>query len=155
MGEPVHKFGHLIGFASHDIAVGEHVHSHNCTFGDHPDTTAYGQGLAAAQAAVPQVAPRTFDGYQRADGQVGTRNMFALIATVNCSASVIRKAAEIISSSDMLDAYPNVDGVVVLAHGGGCGMDAVGLGAQVLERVLWGYATPPECRGSGVRRVWL
>ncbi|MEJ6510035.1 MAG: altronate dehydratase family protein [Octadecabacter sp.] len=143
-GDPIHKFGHVIGLATHDIAVGEHVHSHNCGFGDHPDATAYGQGLAVAQGSIPQVSPRTFDGYLRASGQVGTRNIIALIATVNCSATVIRKAAEVITSSGMLDAYPNVDGVVALAHGSGCGMDADGLGAQVLERVLWGYAAHPN-----------
>ena len=143
-GAPIHKFGHVIGYATADIARGEHVHSQNCGFGAHPDSTSYGQRLGAARVAIPQVEPRTFDGYARADGQVGTRNMIALIATVNCSATVIRKAADVIMSSGMLDAYPNVDGVVALAHGGGCGMDAAGLGAQVLERVLWGYATHPN-----------
>lgn len=29
-GEPVRKYGVTIGFASADIAVGEHVHVHNC-----------------------------------------------------------------------------------------------------------------------------
>ncbi|KIN62903.1 Uronate isomerase [Sulfitobacter noctilucicola] len=143
-GDPIRKLGHVIGFATADIALGEHVHTHNCGFGAHPESTRYGQHLEAARAAVPLVEPRTFDGYLRKGGHVGTRNMIALIATVNCSATVIRKAADVIGASGMLDAFPNVDGVVALAHGGGCGMDADGLGAQVLERVLWGYATHPN-----------
>lgn len=143
-GDPLFKFGHIIGHATQDIAVGEHVHSHNCGFGDHDDTDTYGQSLVAARAAIPQVAPRQFKGYARTDGQVGTRNMIALIATVNCSATVIRRAADTLAQSGILNAYPNVDGVVALAHGSGCGMDAEGLGAQVLERTLWGYATHPN-----------
>lgn len=143
-GDPLFKFGHIIGHATQDIARGEHVHTHNCGFGDHENTDTYGQSIAAARAAIPKVTPRTFDGYARADGQVGTRNMIALIATVNCSATVIRRAADTLARSGVLDTYPNVDGVVALAHGSGCGMDADGLGAQVLERTLWGYATHPN-----------
>ena len=143
-GDPVFKFGYLIGYASVDILLGEHVHTHNCAFGAHPNSALSGQHFAAAVAAVPKVTPRTFDGYARTNGQVGTRNMIALIATVNCSATVIQKAADMIVASSMLDDFPNVDGVVALSHASGCGMDASGLGAQILERVLWGYATHPN-----------
>ena len=143
-GAAIYKFGHIIGFASQDILVGEHVHSHNCAFGAHAESARHGLHLDAAQSAIPTVAPRLFDGYARADGQVGTRNMIALIATVNCSATVIRKAADVVASSGLLDAYPNIDGIVALSHGSGCGMDSSGPGAQVLERVLWGYATHPN-----------
>ena len=144
VGTPVFKFGHVIGYATQDIALGEHVHTHNCSFGDHPKSRDLGRVLMAARAAVPKVAPRTFDGFVRADGQVGTRNMIALIATVNCSATVIRRAADVVTQSGVLDQYPNVDGVIALAHSSGCGMDADGMGAQVLERTLWGYATHPN-----------
>lgn len=143
-GDAVFKFGYLIGYATDDIAMGEHVHSHNCAFGDHDTDLPFGAALETAKAAVPHVSPRTFDGYLRDDGQVGTRNMIALIATVNCSATVIRKAAEQITATGLLDAYPNVDGVVALGHGTGCGMATDGLGMEYLERVLWGYATHPN-----------
>jgi altronate hydrolase len=45
---------------------------------------------------------------------------------------------------DELAAYPNVDGVVALTHGGGCGIDPVGEGAVVLRRTLAGYAKHPN-----------
>jgi altronate hydrolase len=70
--------------------------------------------------------------------------MVALLATVNCSATVIRHAAEQITRSGMLEAYPNVDGVVAFAHGSGCGMAASGPGWDNLQRVLWGHATHPN-----------
>ncbi len=143
-GAAVHKFGQLIGFATENISAGDHVHVHNLTFGDHGKAGDIGRNLASAQASVPTVAPRTFDGYLRDDGRVGTRNMVALLATVNCSATVIRHAAEQITRSGMLEAYPNVDGVVAFAHGSGCGMDASGPGWDNLQRVLWGHATHPN-----------
>lgn len=135
------KFGQHIGLATSDIRIGEHVHTHNCAFSDHDQTYEIGTELSRAEAAVPKVEPATFLGYARADGQVGTRNYIALVATVNCSASVIRKAAAEIEMSGMLDSYTNVDGVVALAHGTGCGMADEGPGFDMLDRVLWGHAT--------------
>ena len=63
---------------------------------------------------------------------------------MNCSATVIRRAAEQVSASGVLDDYPNVDGVVAFAHGTGCGMAADGPGFDNLQRVLWGHATHPN-----------
>ena len=143
-GEPVVKFGQVIGAATQAIAAGAHVHTHNCAFSDHSRDYAIGADLAAARAAIPAEAPRTFMGYRRADGGVGTRNHVALCATVNCSATVIRKAAEELTREGALDACPNVDGISAFAHGTGCGMAASGRGADYLERVLWGYATHPN-----------
>ena len=99
---------------------------------------------AAARAAIPTVAPRTFMGFRREDGQIGTRNYIALCATVNCSATVIRRAAFEIENSCILADYPNVDGITAFAHGTGCGMAANGIGFDILNRVLWGHATHPN-----------
>lgn len=143
-GAAVHKFGQIIGFASGAIAAGDHVHTHNLSFGYHGETGQIGGQLAMAQAAIPSPPPRTFDGYLRANGSVGTRNMIALLATVNCSASVIRQAADQITRSGMLARYPRVDGIVALAHGTGCGMASSGPGWENLQRVLWGHATHPN-----------
>ena len=95
-------------------------------------------------AAIPKMEPRTFQGYRRKGGQVGTRNYIAVCATVNCSATVIRRAAEQVMASGILADYPNVDGVVAFAHGTGCGMAASGPGFDNLQRVLWGHATHPN-----------
>ncbi|SNR28243.1 UxaA family hydrolase [Puniceibacterium sediminis] len=143
-GAPVIKFGQIIGHATTDIAAGDHVHSHNCAFSDHSRDYAIGADLETARAAIPKMAPRTFQGYQRANGQVGTRNMIALCATVNCSATVIKRAALEIEMSGLLDDYPNVDGIAAFAHGTGCGMASSGRGFDILDRVLWGHATHPN-----------
>ncbi len=138
------KFGQIIGYATTPIAAGEHVHTQNCEFGAHDQEYHVGADLEVARAAIPQVAPRTFMGYRRDNGQVGTRNYIAVCATVNCSATVIRRAAEQVMSSGILADYPNVDGVVAFAHGTGCGMAASGPGFDNLQRVLWGHATHPN-----------
>jgi altronate hydrolase len=143
-GAPIIKFGQIIGNATRAIAPGDHVHSHNCAFGDHDRAYQIGAGLAEAQAAIPALPARTFMGYLRPDGRVGTRNIIALCATVNCSATVIRRAAAEIEASGLLARYPNIDGIAAFAHGSGCGMAATGRGAEMLERVLWGHATHPN-----------
>lgn len=144
LGAPVVKFGQIIGRATAPIAPGAHVHSHNCAVTDPGRAADIGADLAAARAAIPAPAPRSFLGYRRADGRVGTRNMIALVATVNCSATVIRRAAAQIAASGLLEAHPGIDGIVAFAHGTGCGMNGAGAGAAILERVLWGHATHPN-----------
>ena len=44
----------------------------------------------------------------------------------------------------LLAQYPNIDGVVPLTHGGGCGMAASGLEMDVLRRTLAGYTRHPN-----------
>ncbi|MBB5223380.1 altronate hydrolase [Amaricoccus macauensis] len=143
-GGAIVKFGQIIGYATKPIAEGEHIHTHNCSFGAHDQDYEIGADLEAARAAVPVLAARTFMGYRRANGQVGTRNYIAVCATVNCSATVIRRAAETVMTSGILADYPNVDGVVAFAHGTGCGMASEGVGFDNLQRVLWGHATHPN-----------
>lgn len=143
-GAAVQKFGQFIGTATAHIGAGEHVHSHNCVFANPTQDYAVGADLAQAQAAIPTAKSATFQGYGRAYGRVGTRNYVALVATVNCSATVIRTAASEIQASGILEQFANVDGVVAFAHGSGCGMAASGRGYDILDRVLWGHATHPN-----------
>lgn len=143
-GEPVIKFGQIIGYASQPIAAGAHVHTHNCVMGDHDQDYQAGVDLEQARAAIPQMAARSFMGYRREDGTAATRNYVALCATVNCSATVIRRAADILNTDPALADYPNIDGVVAFGHGTGCGMASEGPGWDNLQRVLWGHATHPN-----------
>nr|WP_319388089.1 altronate dehydratase family protein [uncultured Cohaesibacter sp.] len=142
-GEEVIKFGEVIGRATQDITAGEHVHSHNLAFSDHGQDYQIGCDLEKATAAIPSMEGREFMGFRRKNGEVGTRNYIALLATVNCSATVIRHASQEILASGVLDQYENVDGVVGLAHSTGCGMSGT-KSIEVLERTLWGYATHPN-----------
>ncbi|SIT13801.1 UxaA family hydrolase [Paracoccus saliphilus] len=145
-GEAVVKYGQVIGYASAPIAQGAHVHSHNCAFGDHGRDYQPGAGLEAARAALARhpASGLEFQGYHREGGQVGTRNYIALVSTVNCSATAIRRAAEELRVEGAMADFPNVDGVVALAHGSGCGMADSGPGWRALQRVLTGHAGHPN-----------
>ena len=84
----------------------------------------------------------TFMGYRRADGRAATRNYIGIVTTVNCSAATSRMIAA--KLEPLLAQYPNIDGVVPLTHGGGCGMAASGLEMDVLRRTLAGYTRHPN-----------
>ena len=84
-----------------------------------------------------------FPGIVRADGRVATRNYIGILSTVNCSATVAHGMADAFEARGLAAGsakYANVDGVVALTHGSGCGMDANGESMQVLRRTLGGYA---------------
>lgn len=143
-GEPVRRYNQIIGFASRPIAPGEHVHTHNLDMG--PAKGAFERDYSFGADVKPAPARReaSFMGIKRADGRVATRNYIGILSSVNCSATAARAIAEHFSrhsNPQALAAFPNVDGVVALTHGTGCGMDTEGLGMQLLERTLAGYAT--------------
>ena len=143
-GQPVRRYNQIIGFASRAIDAGEHVHTHNLDMG--PDKGDFARDYAIGQDVKPD-APRqhaTFMGIQRADGRVATRNYIGVLSSVNCSATAARAIADHFSrqtNPEALQAFPNIDGVVALTHGTGCGMDTEGLGMKLLERTLAGYAS--------------
>ena len=143
-GEPVRRYNQIIGFASRPIGAGEHVHTHNLNMGADKGDFArdYAFGADVKPAAKRQEA--SFMGIKRADGRVATRNYIGILSSVNCSATAARAIAAHFSrqtNPSALADFPNIDGVVALTHGTGCGMDSEGLGMQLLERTLAGYAT--------------
>jgi arabinonate dehydratase len=142
-GQPILKFGQIIGFASEDIAPGAHIHTHNCSYAEFERDYAFAQD-AREEALLPPEARATFQGYRRANGKAGTRNYIGILTSVNCSASVARFMAEAVNRSGILAQYPNVDGVVSFVHGTGCGLAGKGEGYDALERTQWGYAGHPN-----------
>lgn len=138
-GEPVHKFGQVIGFASKDIEPGQHVHTQNVSCDQFERSCEFG----GAVPTPPTPEARWFEGYTRPDGRVGTRNYIALVSTVNCSASTCRAVVEKFSAQVMRE-YPNVDGVIAVTHKTGCGMNGSGVDALHLRRTLAGFARHPN-----------
>ena len=120
-GEPVRRYGQVIGFATTDIAPGDHVHVHNLAVGELEHDYAFCRDYAAVEL-VAETDRRTFLGFRRADGRVGTRNYVAVLASVNCSSSACTAVVGEIERSGVLAAHPNVDGVIAFAHKGGCGV---------------------------------
>ena len=144
-GEPIRRYGQIIGFASAAIAPGEHVHVHNCEMGDFAKDYAYGVDAKPTEFFEPAA---TFQGIRRPDGKVATRNYIGILTSVNCSAHVAAVVADMfkrnpMTGADPLSEYPNVDGVVALTHKTGCGMTQ-DEPLRVLRRTLAGYARHPN-----------
>lgn len=142
-GGVVTKYNQVIGYASADIAAGDHVHTHNTEFRGTDVEYEFGTDLRPV-TMVPEAERDTFMGYRRKDGRVGTRNYIAVISSVNCSATACRMIADAFTP-EMLAQYPNVDGVAAFTHGTGCGN--YGEGFDALQRVMWGYARHPNVCG--------
>lgn len=142
-GTKVLKYGQSIGTASQPVQPGQHVHSHNLV-DDH-------QVQLIVESTSPPPSPmrlnRTFEGFVRPDGRVGTRNYVALISTVNCSASVCRMVTARFDEERM-KRWPNVDGIVAITHQTGCALQYGSLKHQMLGRTLAGYIRQPNVGAS-------
>ena len=143
-GEGVLKYGQIIGFANADIGPGDHVHVYNLDMGDHHQDYAFGRDF---QELPPVPGAMEFMGYHRSSGSVGTRNYLGILTTVNCAGSVARFIGEAARRSGLLDGMDNIDGVVPIVHGTGCGMSDRNEGYATLFRTLSGYARNPNFGG--------
>jgi altronate hydrolase len=141
--EPVYKFGQIIGFATQNIRAGAWVHVHNLGLREFDRRAELSTEVPPPPAAIEG---RTFLGFRRPSGKVGTRNYIAVISNVNCSASVARFIARRFDAARLKD-YPNVDGVIAIVHSSGCGMPYRGLGHEMLNRTLAGIARHPNVGG--------
>ncbi len=143
-GQPVRRYGQIIGVATQPIAAGQHVHTHNLAFSDF--ARAHAPGVDAQPTAYVD-KPRTFEGIVRADGRVATRNYIGILTSVNCSATAARAIADYFRRDirpEALADFPHVDGVVALTHGMGCATASNGEELAVLRRTLGGYAKHPN-----------
>src|SRR5258706_599592 len=127
VGEPVRRYGQIIGFATIPIAPGQHVHTQNCGMGDFAKDYAFGVDVTPT----PNFdLPAAFDGIRRPDGRVATRNYIGILTSVNCSAHVAGMVADVFKKNPFtgdnpLADFPNVDGVVALQCGGSDGYSGV------------------------------
>ena len=148
VGQPVKKFGQIIGFATAPIRPGEHIHTHNCGVSEFSRDYHFAED-ARPEHVLPMAERRTFQGYRRKGGKVGTRNYIGILTSVNCSATVARIIADAFNRTDILEDFPNIDGVVPFVMGWGCGMAGRGSeGFDVLQRTEWGYARHPNLAGA-------
>jgi altronate hydrolase len=111
-GRNVIKFGQPIGHALRDIAAGEWVHVHNLK------TNLGGTGEYHYEPEVREPAaveaPRMFDGFVRANGDVGIRNEIWILPTVGCVNRICSALASRYPSR------PGIDGVHAFTHPYGC-----------------------------------
>ena len=144
-GDPVQKYGQVIGFAQERIAPGDHVHTHNLVMKDFGRDYQFCADIRAVEPYPPDQM-RHFQGYARPSGRVGTRNYLAVISSVNCSASVSHYVANRFRHPDFRRDFPNVDGVIAFTHKAGCAIPPTEP-LKLLQRVLAGIARHPNIGG--------
>ena len=139
-GDPIIKYDQIIGFASKNITAGEHVHSHNLEFREFDREFQ----VKNKKTIVDEKVDTFFNGILRDNGQVATRNYIGIVSTVNCSATVTKMIVEKIKYSNILNDYPNIDGIVPITHSTGCGMNTVSEGMQMFQRTIDGFKNHPN-----------
>ena len=145
-GDAVVRYGVVIGRASQAIAAGCWVHERLLSM---PQARSL-EGLPIATRDAPVQAPLvgyTFEGYRNRDGSVGTRNILAITQTVQCVAGVTAFAVGRIKA-ELLPRFPNVDDVVALEHGYGCGVAIDAPDAAVPIRTLRNISLNPNFGGE-------
>ena len=140
-GDIVRRYGQVIGTASEIITPGKHIHTHNLVMADQLDGNIL-DTQAKPVIPLPESDQRTFMGFPRLDGKVGTRNFIAVMANVNCSAHVCRQIAAHFTP-ELLAPYANIDGVIPLTHYGGCASSDF----THLQRIFAGMAQHPNIGG--------
>lgn len=153
--EPVRKYDTVIGYATRDVLPGTHMHNETIRFDDSARQNGRFDYCADYEPVelLPPEKRRTFLGYVREDGAVGTRNYIAVPVVSNCAATVARKIAAYFTP-EVLKAYPNVDGVVPLITTLGCGMEkGTALAMTYLRRVIAGHIRNPNIAGAVVCAV--
>ena len=129
-GENVVKYGQVIGVAKADIAVGEHVHTHNVRSAL---TGRQEYTYAPTDRTWERVeSDRTFLGYVRPDGQVGIRNEVWIVNTVGC----VNKTAEKLAA---------LTGAYHFPHPFGCSQ--LGDDHETTQKILAGLVKHPNAAG--------
>ena len=133
-GEPVRRYGAVIGYANRDLAAGSWVREDMLEMPAPPPLDEL-QLATAVPARMPPLEGYTFEGYRNADGSVGTKNVLGITTTVQCVAPTVDYAVRRIKA-ELLPRFPNVSDVVAITHSYGCGVAIDAPGAAIPIRTL-------------------
>jgi galactarate dehydratase len=145
-GEPIVRYGEVIGYASRAISRGAWVREDCVTLPPAPELD---QVPMATETPVPLPALEgfTFEGYRNPDGSVGTRNILGIMTTVQCAAPTVDYAVRRIKA-EILPRYPGVDDVVAITHPYGCGVAIAAPAAYIPIRTLRNISRNPNLGGE-------
>ena len=139
VGEEVVKYGFPIGVMTAPVSAGHWVHIHNLR------TQLEGMGEYHYRPCAARPLSTTdmpmFDGYLRANGQVGTRNEVWILNTVGC----VNFVAEGIARSYVAHGAEHVDGIYAFGHPFGCSQ--LGDDLSRTQAVLAGLMRHPNAGG--------
>ncbi|HVY14171.1 MAG TPA: galactarate dehydratase [Rhodopila sp.] len=147
-GQPILRYGTVIGTAIGDIPRGAWVAEAKVQMPDAPDLATLSRARAAV-AEQPKLEGHTWEGFRNPDGSVGTRNILAVSTSVQCVAGTLEFALERVRK-ELLPRYPNVDAVVALTHTYGCGVAINAPDAAVPIRTLHNLARNPNFGGQAM-----
>ena len=145
-GEAIIRYGEVIGYAVKSIPQGGWIEESLVRLPEAPalDT------LPLATRIPPPLPPLdgyTFEGYRNPDGSAGSRNLLAIMTSVQCVTGVVDYAVKRIRD-ELLPKYPNVEGVVALNHLYGCGVAINAPAAVVPIRTLHNLMQNPNFGGE-------
>jgi galactarate dehydratase len=146
-GAAVRRYDVTIGYALKAIPAGSWVHERLLRMPAAPHLDDNLPIATVKPQPQPPLEGYTFEGYRNADGSVGTRNILAITTTVQCVAGVVDFAVRRIKA-ELLPRFPNVDDVVGLEHGYGCGVAIDAPGAEIPIRTLRNISLNPNFGGE-------
>lgn len=175
VGDDIMMYGVLVGKASQPIKRGEVITTENVK---HQSEKVFGKNgnLGWTPPNVDRWRNRTFNGYHRADGQVGTKNVWLFFPLVFCENKNIEKLKEIFENELLPKkevSYKNflrslieeksveevedqsrsenlLDNIEVkfINHQGGCG--GIRQDSELLAKLLAGYVNNPNVAGATI-----
>ena len=147
-GEPVRRYGQIIGYALEPLRRGSWVKETQLKMPSAPPLDSLPRATAVP-AALDPLEGYTFEGYRNTDGTVGTRNILGISTTVQCVTGVLEHAVKRIRD-ELLPKYPNVDDVVALTHSYGCGVAINARDAYIPIRTVRNPARTPNLGGEAL-----
>ena len=145
-GEPVVRYGQVIGSATRPIKAGSWVREELINLPAPPPL--HQLPLATAvPASQPPLTGYTFEGFRNPDGSVATKNLLGITTTVQCVAPTVDYAVRRIKS-EILPHFRNVDDVVAITHTYGCGIAMDAPGAEVPISTIRHISTHPNLGGA-------
>lgn len=140
--EPVLKYGHPIGIATHPIRAGEWVHTHNLRSDIGPSDSYRYHPSPFPRAATE---PDTFEAFLREDGSVGIRNELWIIPTVGCVNRVAASLAKWASERCDDGSWGAIEGAYAWEHPFGCSQ--LGDDLEQTRSILASLARHPNAAG--------
>jgi galactarate dehydratase len=145
-GEPIVRYGVVIGYALAPIAGGSWVHEGVMRLPEAPllEKVALANAIPAP---LPPLEGYSFEGFLNQDGSVGTKNILGISTTVQCVSATVEFAVKRIRS-EILPRYPNVDDVIAITHPYGCGVAINAPGSEIPIRTLRNLSLNPNLGGA-------
>ncbi len=173
-GEKVIMYGLPVAIANENLAAGVVITTENTAHFADPITLDQQLEYVWQTLNISKWETRTFNGYHRADGKVGTANYWLFIPLVFCENRNLKVIEETLLQTlgykkpnqyvqfteELLEqqitaetvkqnqTFKNIDGIKFLYHDGGCG--GTRQDAETLLRLLAGYLNNPNVAGATV-----